>query len=73
MSFAWDISLGIVRLGTLALDLSLGSFLVNSAQATSPDNFHLGYFAWGLSRDSSTLELSLGNFHLEYLARDLRL
>ena len=35
LSFAWDLSLGIVRLGSFAWDISLG-------------NFRLGTFAWEL-------------------------
>ena len=51
-TFAWDLSLRNVRLGSSALKLSIGDSCSGS-------------FAWELSLD---LELALGNFGLETLA-----
>ncbi len=73
MTFDWNRSLGIVRFGTLALNLSSGDFhLVTSVQNPSFDICYFGYFAWELSLRNFrlitfTLALSLGNFDLESL------
>ena len=63
-SFAWDLLLGIFRLGTLAWDLSLDNFhsgiFIVLALERSLWIFHLRTFAWDLLLGASRLGSEFG-------------
>ena len=84
-SVAWKLSLGVlrlrlrsVRLERVALQIiprtSFGNFRsIVPAWDLSPENFHLGSFAWIFSfRASAAWELEIRNFRLEYFALEFQ-